>query len=112
MRASSGKRHGELMALSVAITVGEQAAQGMGEKLQPDRERCRTVEQTAPFVRREIVDAFEVKQNRFPEGTEDLLERPPLDRDVEIEADCLPIAVPAFGVAAQTSGCQLQALRT
>jgi hypothetical protein len=30
-----------------------------------------------------------------------------LNRDVEIEADRLPIAVPAFGVAAQIPGRQL-----
>ena len=90
MRASGGKRHRELMALSVAITACEQAAQRMGQELEPDRERSWTMQQGLPFLRRQVCDASEVKRDRFPERTEYLLERAALDGDVEIEANRLP----------------------
>jgi hypothetical protein len=59
MRASDGRQHRELMPLVVAIAT-EQPAQCMGQEFEPDRERCRTVEQIASFLGRQIRDAREV----------------------------------------------------
>lgn len=101
MKDSSSERHCELMAVSVTITVSEQSAQRLRQKSEPDRKRRRTTEETPLFLGRQIRDALQIKRDRFLERTEDLLEGVALDRDVEIEADRLPIAIPAFGVAAQ-----------
>jgi hypothetical protein len=79
----------------------------MGQELEPDLERCRRVEQVASFLRRQLRYACEVKGNPFLERAEDLFERPALDRDVEIEADRLPIAVATLSIATQTSVRQL-----
>jgi hypothetical protein len=79
----------------------------MGEEFQPDWQWCRTVEQITSLLGRQAGDGFEVKRNRLLEGSENLLERAALDRDVEIEADRLPLAVATFGIAAQTSVRQL-----
>jgi predicted RNA binding protein YcfA (HicA-like mRNA interferase family) len=107
MRASSGERHGELMVLSVAVTVREQSAQYVRQELEPNRQRSLTMEQGASFMWRQVRDALKIEENRFLERTEDLLEGATLDRDVEVEADRLPIAVATFGIAAQISGRQL-----
>lgn len=65
------------------------------------------MEQSPLFPWRQVSDRLKVQRDRFLERTEDLLEGTTLDRNVEVEADRLPIAVAAFGVAAQTSGRQL-----
>ena len=100
------------MALSVTITVGEQPPQRMSQEFQLDRKRCRTMEQSTLFLRRQIRHTFQVQRDRFLERLEYLLEGAALDCNVEIEADRLPIAIPAFSVAAQTSGRQVQTFRT
>jgi hypothetical protein len=111
MKASGGERHRELMVLSVAVTVGEQPTQRMGQELEPDRERSWAMEQGLSFLRRQIDKGLEVKGNRLLKRTEDVLEGAALDRDVEIETDRFPIAVPALGVAVQSSVRQLEACR-
>jgi hypothetical protein len=95
------------MALSVAITVCEQSAQSMRQELEPNWERSWAMEQGLSFLRRQVCNTLEVKGNRSLQRTEYLLERAALDRDVEIEADRLPITVAAFGIAPETSGRQL-----
>ena len=112
MSASSGQRHRKLMASSVAITVREQPAQRMGQELEPDRERSRAMEQSALFLWRQVRDTCEIQRNRLLERAEHLFEGAALDRYVEIEADRLPLAIPAFGIAAQTSGRQYCTFRT
>jgi hypothetical protein len=107
MRASSGKRHRELMVLSVAVTVRQQSTQCMSQEFEPDWKWCRTVEQVGSFVWRQVRNAFEVKRDRILEGAGNLLERCALNRDVEVQADRFPVSVATLGIAAQTSQSQL-----
>ena len=87
------------MALSVTLSVCEHRAQRMGQELEPDRQRCRT-KQESTAIGRQIRDAFQVKGNCLLERGEHLLEGAALDRDVEVETDRFPIAIATFGVAA------------
>jgi hypothetical protein len=109
---SGGQRHRELMPLSVASTAVEQSTKRVSEELQSDIERRRTIEQGSPLLRRQIRNGLEVQRNRLLKGGENLLEGVALNRDIEIEADRLPVAITAFGVAAKNSRRQLRTFRT
>jgi hypothetical protein len=65
------------------------------------------MKQGSSFLGRQIRDALEIEGGRSLERLEHLLEGAALDRDVEIETERLPVAVPAFRVAAQVSRRQL-----
>jgi hypothetical protein len=80
----------------------------MGQELEPDREWCWAMEQSASFLGWQIRDALKVERNRFLEGAEHLFEGTALDGDIEVEADRLPITVLAFGVAMQSSDANCQ----
>ena len=106
MRASSDQGQGELMALSVAVTAGEQSARRLRQELQPDQERHRAIEKGWSFLWRQIGNGLEIQRDGLLEPVEYLLKGSALDRNVELEAGRLPIAVQAPGVAMQSSGRQ------
>jgi hypothetical protein len=83
----------------------------MPQEFEFDGERSGAMEQGLLFVGWQIRDPFQVEGNRVVKRSKHLLERAALDRDVEIEADRLPIAAPAFGVAVKGSVRQLETCR-
>ena len=111
MIESRGERHGELMSLAVTVTVAEQSSHRMQNEFESNRQRRVPVEQRSPFFRTQIGNSLKVDRDRVPQGREDLLERPSLHRDVEIEADRLPLTIPAFGVAVERSVRQFRVPR-
>ena len=64
------------------------------------------MEQSSSFLWRQVSDSLEVQRDRFTQRAEHFLQRAALDREVEMEADRLPVAIPTFSIAAQTSGRQ------
>jgi hypothetical protein len=103
MIESRGKRHGELMSLAVTVAVAEQSSYRMQNEFESNGLRRVSVEQRSPLFRTQIGNGLEIERDRVPQGREDLLERPSLDGNVEVEADRLPLAIPAFGVAMERS---------
>lgn len=104
MRGSSGKRHRELVSLAFVVAIAEQSPHGMGQELESNEKRGAAVEQGSPCFRPQVGNGLKIEGNGFLQGRENLLEGPSLDSDVEIEADRLPFAIPAFGVAMERSG--------
>ena len=94
------------MAPSGAVSAEEQSARRLRQVLQPDQERHRPMEKGWSFLWRQIGDRLEIQRDRFLELVEYLLKRSTLNRNVDVEADRLPIAVPASGEAMQNSGRQ------
>ena len=99
MIGSSGDRHRELVSLVLAIVIAEQPSDGMSQELEPYEERCAPMEQSLPFSWLKVRNSLEIERDRLLQGSEHFLEGPTLHRDIEIEADGLPLTVPAFGVA-------------
>jgi hypothetical protein len=99
MIASSGERHRELMSLILAIVIAEQPSDGMSQELEPYEERCASMEQSLPFSWLKVRNSLEIERDRLLQGSEHFFEGPSLHRDIKIEADRLPLTVPAFGVA-------------
>jgi hypothetical protein len=99
MIGSSGQRHRELVSLMVTIAIPEQSPHGMDQEPEPHEDRCPPMEQRSSLFWPQIRNGLEIERDCFLQGREDLLERPSLHRDVEIEADRLPLTIPAFGVA-------------
>jgi hypothetical protein len=96
------------MALSVAVIAKEQSARRLRQELQPDQERHRPMKKAWSFLWRQIGDGLEIQRDRLLKPAEYLVKGSALDRNVEIEAERLPITVPALGAAMQSSGRQRQ----
>jgi len=100
------------MPLSVASTAAEQSTKRVSQELQPDIQWRRPIEQGRPLLRRQIRDGLKVQRDCLPKEGENLIERAALNRDIEVEADRLPVAIAAFGVAAKSLRRQLEPFRT
>ena len=101
--ASTGERYGELMSLLGATVVAEQSTHRMSQELEPNGQWCASMKQGPPFFWWQIRDGLEIERNGLLQGREDLPERASLNGDVEVEADRLPLTIPAFGVAMKRS---------
>jgi hypothetical protein len=103
MIGSSGKRHRELVSLAVAIMVAKQSSHRMRKEFEPNGQGGAPGEQRSSFFWLQVRNGLEIERNCFLQGCEDFFERPSLHSDVKIEADRLPLTIPAFGVAMERS---------
>jgi hypothetical protein len=108
MIGSSRQQHRELVSLISAIMIAKQPPDGMSQELEPNGKGRAPMEQKSSVFWPQIRNGLQIERDRFLQGCEDLLERPSLHRDVEIEADRLPLTHPAFGIAMERSGGQFR----
>jgi hypothetical protein len=87
-----------MVSLMVAIVV---TAHGMSDKFKPNGQGRIASEQRSLLLQREVRHGLQIERDGFLKGAEHLFEPVSLDRDVEIEADRLPIAIPALRVAVE-----------
>ena len=81
------------MVISVVVAIAKQPPHGLAQEFQANRKWRGPPKQTGAFRFRQVADGLEVQRDGLVQETEYLLERFTLNRDVEIEADCLPIAI-------------------